>query len=132
MKIEERETIDDIPTRREKTQSEPISTSKCEKHESKVKSDPEPPPTDSSDDSSSLSDSRRRRKKIIRKIIRKKRRKHQKYESDPSLSDDSDDSDSSEDRHYRHRRHTDTITDHGSEDDNYENPIPITTAITLA
>ena len=31
--------------------------------------------------------------------------KHQKYESDPSLSNDSDDSDLSEEGHYRHRRH---------------------------
>ena len=69
MKIKERETINDIPTRTEKTRSEPISTSKCKKHESKVKSDPETPPSDSSDDSSSLSDSRSRRKKIIRQII---------------------------------------------------------------
>ena len=90
MKIEERKIIDDIPNQTEKTRSEPILTSKCEKHESNVKSDPEPPPSNSSDDSSSLSDSRRIRKKIIRKIIRKKRRKHQKYESDPSSSDDSD------------------------------------------
>ena len=73
--IEERETIDDIPTRTEKTRSEPISTSKCKNYESKVKSDPDPPPSDSSDDSLSSSDSRRRRKKIIRKIIRKRRRK---------------------------------------------------------
>ena len=97
-KIEERETIDDIPTR-----SEPISTSKCEKHESKVKSDPDMPPSDSSDDSLSSSDSRRKRKKIIRKIIRKRRRK-QKYESDPSSSDDSDDSDSSDDGHKEHQK----------------------------
>ena len=108
MKIEERETIDDILTRTEKTWSEPISTSKCENHESKVKSDPEPPPSDFSDDPSSSSDSRSKRKKIIRKIIRKKRRKHQKYESDPSSIDDSDDSDSSEEGHYRRRRHTHT------------------------
>ena len=108
MKIEERETIDDILTLTEKNRSEPISTSKCEKDESKVKSDPKPPPSDSSDDSSSSSDSRSRRKKIIRKIIRKKRRKHQRYESDPSSSDDSDDSDSSEDGHYRCRRHKNT------------------------
>ena len=106
-KIEERETIDDIPTRTEKTRSEPISTSKCEKHESKVKSDPDPPPSDSSDDSLSSSDSRRRRKKIIRKIIRKRRRKH-KYESDPSSRDDSDDYNSSDDGHSRRRRHTHT------------------------
>ena len=104
-KTEERETIDDIPTRTEKTRSEPISTSKCKKHESKVKSDPDPPPSDSSDDSSSSSDFRRRRKKIIRKIIRKRRRK-KKYESDPSSIDDSDDSDSSDNGHSRHRRHT--------------------------
>ena len=105
MKIEERETIDDIPTRTENTRSEPISTSKCKKHESKVKSDPDPPPSDSSDNSSSSSDSRRKRKKIIRKIIRKRRRKH-KYESDPSSRDDSDESDSSKGGHSRRRRHT--------------------------
>ena len=58
-KIEERETIDDIPTR-----SEPISTSKYENNESKVRSDPDPPPSDLSDDSLSSSYSRRRRKKL--------------------------------------------------------------------
>ena len=108
VKIKERKTIDDILTRTEKTRSEPTSTSNCEKHESKVKSDPEPQPSDSSDDSSSSSDSRCRRKKFIRKIIRKERCKHQEYESDPSSSDDSDGSDSSEDGHYRRRRHTHT------------------------
>ena len=66
MKIKERETIDDIPTRIEMIrsepiddtttriemiQSEPISTSDFEKHELKVKSDPDPPPSDSSDSS---------------------------------------------------------------------------------
>ena len=53
MKMEERETIDDIPTRIEMIRSEPISTSKCKNHESKVKSDPDPPPSDSSYSSSS-------------------------------------------------------------------------------
>ena len=67
-KMEERETIDDIPTRIETIQSEPISdiptrietilsepisTSDCENHEPRVKSDPDPPPSDSSDSSSS-------------------------------------------------------------------------------
>ena len=51
--IEEGKNIDDIPTRIEIIRSEPISTSKCENHESKVKSDPDPPPSDSSDSSSS-------------------------------------------------------------------------------
>ena len=46
MKIVERETIDDIPTRIDMIRSEPISTSKCENHELKVKSDPDPPPSD--------------------------------------------------------------------------------------
>ena len=38
MKMEERETIDDIPTQTEKTQSKQNSTSKCEKHKPKVNS----------------------------------------------------------------------------------------------
>ena len=102
MKIEKRKTIDDIPTQIEKTRSEPISTSKCKKHESKVKPDPDPPPSDSSDSSSS--DSAPKRKKSKKK---KKRRKHRKDDSsDPSSSDDSDSSDSSEDSHYRRRRRT--------------------------
>ena len=61
MKMEERKTIDDIPTKMEMIQSEPISdiptriemirsepisTSDCEKHEPKLKSDPDPPPSD--------------------------------------------------------------------------------------
>ena len=80
--------------------SEHISTSKCKKHESKVKSDPDPPPSDLSDSSSSDSKNKRKKHKD-----RKKRRKHRKYDlSDPSSSDDSDDSDSSEDSHYRRRR----------------------------
>ena len=80
MKMEEHKTIDDIPTRIEMIRSEPISTSECEKHESKVKSDPDPPPSDSSD--SSLSDSEHKRKK---RKDKKKRRKHRKYDlSDPS------------------------------------------------
>ena len=96
--IEEREIIDDIPTRIEMILSEHISTSKCAKHGPKVKSDPDPPPSDSSD-SSSLSDSERKRKKSKKK---KKHRKHRKDESsDPSSSDDYD---SSEDSHYRRRR----------------------------
>ena len=61
IKIEERKTIDDIPTRIEMIRSEPISTSKCKKHELKVKSDPDPPPSDLSDSSSS-SDSKPKRK----------------------------------------------------------------------
>ena len=81
--------------------SEHISTSKCEKHGPKLKSDPDTQPSDSSDSSSS-SDSEHKRKKSKNK---KKRRKHRKDDSsDPSLSDDSDDSDSSEDSHYRRRR----------------------------
>ena len=81
--------------------SEHISTSKCENHESKLKSDPDPPPSDLSDSSSS-SDSEHKRKKSKNK---KKCRKHRKDDSsDPSSSDDSDDSDSSEDSHYRRRR----------------------------
>ena len=47
------EPISDIPTRIETIRSEPISTSDCEKHEPKVKSDPDSPPSDSSDSSSS-------------------------------------------------------------------------------
>ena len=51
--IEEGKNIDDIPTQIEMIRLEHISTSKCEKHESKVKSDPDPPPSDLSDSSSS-------------------------------------------------------------------------------
>ena len=66
--MEERETIDDIPTRIETIrlepisdiptrietiQSEPISTSDCKKHEPKVTSDLDPPPSYSSDSLSS-------------------------------------------------------------------------------
>ena len=95
-KTEERETIDDIPTRIEMIRSEPISTSKWEKHESKVKSDLNPPPSDSSDSSSSDSEHKRKERKD-----KKKRRKNRKDDSsDPSSSDDSDDYDSSEDSHY--------------------------------
>ena len=72
MKIEERETIDDIPTRIEMIRSEPISTSK---HELKVKSDPDPPPSDSSDSSSLDSEHKRKKRKD-----KKKRRKHRKYD----------------------------------------------------
>ena len=73
MKTEVRETFDDIPTRIEIIRSEPISTSKCEKHRSKVKSDPDPPPSDSSDSSSSDSEKKRKKRKD-----KKKRRKHRK------------------------------------------------------
>ena len=115
MKMEERETIDDIltrietiwsepiddiPTRIETIRSEPISTSYCEKHKPKVKSDLDPPPSDSSDSSSSDSENKKNKRKD-----KKKRRKHRKYDSsDLSFSDESDDSDSSEDSHYRRRR----------------------------
>ena len=115
MKMEEREDIDDIPTRIEMIQSdpisdiptriemirsEPISTSDCKKHEPKVNSDPDPPPSDSSDSSSSDSEHKRKKRKD-----KKKRRKHRKYDfSDPSSSDDYDDSDSSEESIYRRRR----------------------------
>ena len=99
--VEERENIDDIPTRLEITQSKYSSISKYKKHGPKVNSEPDPSPSDSSDLSSS-SDSARKRKKSKNK---KKRRKHRKDESsDPSSSDDSDESDSSEDSHYRRRR----------------------------
>ena len=95
--IEERENIDDIPTRIEMIRSEHISTSKCAKHGPKVNSDHNPPPSDLADSSSS-SDSERKRKKSKKK---KNRRKHRKDDSsDPSSSDDSDDSDSSEGSHY--------------------------------
>ena len=60
MIIKERETIDDILTRIEMIRSEPISTSKCEKHESKVNSDPDPPPSDSSNSSSSDSEHKKK------------------------------------------------------------------------
>ena len=75
--IEERGIIDDILTRIEMIRSEPISTSKCEKHGPKVNSEPDPSPSDSSDssDSSSSSDSAHKRKKSKKK---KKRRKHRK------------------------------------------------------
>ena len=75
-KMEERETIDDIPTRMETIRSEPISDipTRIETiHEPKVTSDPDPPPSDSSDSSSS--DSEKKRKKLKDK---KKRRKHRK------------------------------------------------------
>ena len=96
-KMEERKTIDDIPTRIEMIRSEPISTSK---HELKVKSDPDPPPSDSSD-SSSLDSEHKRKKHKDKKNLRKHRKDDS---SDPSSSDDSDDSDSSKDSHYRRRR----------------------------
>ena len=67
------EPISDIPTRIEMIRSEPISTSECENHESKVKSDPDPPPSDSSDSSSSDSENKRNKRKD-----KKKRRKHRK------------------------------------------------------
>ena len=66
MKMEERKTIDDIPTRIEMTRSEHSSTSKCEKHGPKVNSEPYPSPSDSSDSSSS-SDSAPKKKKIKKK-----------------------------------------------------------------
>ena len=59
VKIEERKTIDDIPTRTEKTRSKKKSTSQCENHGPKVNSEPDPSSSDSSDSLSS-SDSRRR------------------------------------------------------------------------
>ena len=77
--MEERETISDVPTRIEKTQSEPIfnipaqiETTQSEPifdiptriktiHEPNVTSDPDPPPSDSSESSSS--DSERKGKK---------------------------------------------------------------------
>ena len=76
MKMEERETIDniltrietirsepisDIPNRIEMIRSEPISTSDCKKHEPKFKSDPDPAPSDSSDSSSSDSENKRKK-----------------------------------------------------------------------
>ena len=113
--MEERKTIDDIPTRIEtissepisdiptwiKTiRSEPISTSDCKKHKPKVTSDPDLPPSDSLDSSSPDSENKRKKRKD-----KKKRRKHRKdYSSDLSSSNDSDDSDSSEDSHFRRRR----------------------------
>ena len=82
--IEERENIDDIPTRIEMIQSEHSSTSKCKKHGPKANSDPDPPPYDFSDSSSS-SDSACKRKKSKKK---KKRRKHRKDDSsDPEATD---------------------------------------------
>ena len=90
-KMEERKTIDDIPTqietirsepisyiptRIETIRSEPISTSDCEKHEPKVKLYPDPPPSDSSDSSSSDSENKRKKRKD-----KKKRRKHRKDDS---------------------------------------------------
>ena len=71
--IEEGKNINDIPTQIETIRSEPISTSKCKKHEFKVKSDPDPPPSDSSDSSSSDSEHKRKKRKD-----KKKRRKHRK------------------------------------------------------
>ena len=47
------EPISDIPTRIETIQSEPISTSDCKYHEPKETSDPDPPLSDSLDSSSS-------------------------------------------------------------------------------
>ena len=87
--IEEGKNINDIPTWMEMIWSEPISTSKCEQHESKVKSDLDPPPYDSSDSSSSDLDHKRKKRKDKKKYC-----KHKKDDlSDPSSSDDSDDSD---------------------------------------
>ena len=88
MKMEERETIDDIPTRIETIRSEPmsgiptqietiwsepISTSDCKKHEPKVKSDPDLPPSDSSGSSSVESEN-----KIKKRKDKKNCRKHRK------------------------------------------------------
>ena len=84
--IEERENIDDIPTRIEMTRSEHSSTSKCKNHGPKVNSEPDPSTSDSLDSSSS-SDSEHKRKKSKKK---KKCRKHRKDDSsDLSSSDDS-------------------------------------------
>ena len=58
--IEEGKNIEDIPTQIETIRSEPISTLKCGKHESKVKSDPDPPPSDLSDSSSSDSEHKKK------------------------------------------------------------------------
>ena len=74
--IEERENIDDIPTRLEMTWSEHNSTSNYEKHGPKVNSEPDPSSSDSSDSSSS-SDSAPKKKKSKKK---KNRRKHRKDE----------------------------------------------------
>ena len=103
-KMEERETIDDIPNRIEMIRSEHNLTSKCEKHGPKVDSYPDSPPSDLSDlSSSSDSEHKRKRSKNKKKCV-----KHRKDDSsDPSSSDDSDDSDSSEDSHYRRRRRKD-------------------------
>ena len=62
--IEERENIDDIPTRIEMTRLEQSLTLKCKKHGPKVGSEPDPPPSESSD-LSSLSDLARKRKKRL-------------------------------------------------------------------
>ena len=51
--IEERENIDDIPTRIEIIRSEHSSTSNCAKHGPKVKPEPDLPPYDLSYSSSS-------------------------------------------------------------------------------
>ena len=105
--IEERENIDDIPTQKEMTRSEHISTSKCKNHGPKVNSEPDPSPSDSSDSSSS-SNSAPKKKKSKKE---KKRRKHRKDDlSDPSSSDDFHESDSSEDSHYRRRRRFRTVS----------------------
>ena len=48
--------------------SEHISTSKCAKHDSKVKSDPDLPPSDSSDSSSSYSEHKRKKRKDKKSI----------------------------------------------------------------
>ena len=67
--IEERKNIDDIPTRIEMIRSEHISTSRCEKHESKVKSDPDPPPSDFSDSSSSDSAPKKKKSKKKKNVV---------------------------------------------------------------
>ena len=64
--MEERETIDGIPTRIETIRSEPISDipTRIETiHGPKVTSDPDPPPSDLSDSSSSDSEKKRNKRK---------------------------------------------------------------------
>ena len=64
--IEERENIDDIPSRLEMTRSEHSSTSNCEKHGPKVNSKPDQSPSNSSD-LSDLSDSAPKKRKVKRR-----------------------------------------------------------------
>ena len=90
--VDERENIDDIPTRLEMTRSEHSSTSNCKKHGPKMNSGSDPSSSDLSDPSSSDTENKRKKRKDM-----KKRCKHRKDDLlDPSSSDDSDDSDSSE------------------------------------